>query len=259
MNLKKYLFVWLKTSALSLETMFASKGASLMYLAGKFIRFFFFLWLLLRIGDQIEKVSGFTVDQLVTFFLVFNLFDIVGQIFFRGVYWFRQEVVSGKFDLTLLKPMSALFQALTTRTDLLDLPLFLVVIGALTQRGIGLGLTTWAQFGLMSAASLLLIAAIHTFVAAIGVLTTEVDHAIMIYRDLSTMARVPIDIYIRPLQVLLTFVVPVAVVMTFPAKAFMDLLSVTHLLLGIGLSGLFFLGCLRLWKYALREYSSASS
>ena len=259
MKLRKYALVWLKTSALSLETILTTKAASLMYLSGKFIRFFFFLWFLLRLGEQIEKVSGFDIDQLVTFFLVFNLFDLIGQIFFRGVYWFRQEIVTGEFDLILLKPIGTLFQIMTKRTDVLDIPLFLLVVGMLVKRNLDLTLKQGLVFAVMATASFVLIMAIHVLVVSIGVLTTEVDHTIMIYRDLSSMARVPIDIYIRPIQALLTFVAPIAVIMTFPAKALMGILTWRWSVFGLIIASLFFTFVWRFWRYALSQYSSASS
>lgn len=259
MRLKKYLLIWMRTSALSLEATLIHKGASLMYLAGKFIRFFIFLWFLFRLGDQIEKVAGFSIGQLLTFFLVFNIFDMVGQIFFRGIYWFRQDVISGKFDLTLLKPMSTLFQIMTHNTDVLDVPLFLLVVGIVIKQGLAWPLSFWLLFGVVAVASIFLITAVHILVAALGILTTEVDHTIMIYRDFSTMARVPIDIYLRPIQVLLTVIVPVGLIMTFPAKALLGLLSFQNVLFCLLFTVVFVSVSLLFWRYAVRQYSSASS
>lgn len=257
--IRKYLYIWFKTTALSLETILTTKAASLMYLGGKLLRFFIFFWLILRIGDQVEKVSGFTVDQLVVFFLIFNLFDSIGQLFFRGVYWFREDVVSGKLDLILLRPMSALFQIMTKRTDFLDVPVFLLVIIMLAKRSINFPFETWLVFGVMMTISIILITAIHIFVVAVGILTTEVDHLMLIYRDFSTMTRLPIDIYLRPIQILLTLVVPVGVIMTFPAKAFLGILSWPNILLGLVLGAVFLGAGLSLWRYSLSKYSSASS
>lgn len=251
--------VWLKSGSLSLETLLATKGASLMYLAGKFIRFYFFLWLLFRLEDQVTKVSGFTINQLIVFFLVFNIFDMFGQIFFRGVYWFRGKVLSGEFDFDLLKPINPLFQVLSQRTDFLDIPLFLIVAAMLAKYLSAANLLTWLLFAFISLASILLITAVHVGIAALGVLTTEVDHTMMIYRDLSNMGRVPVDIYTKFIRALLTFVFPIAVITTFPAKVLMNLLSWQYLLFSILVSLFLFLLSLKFWKYALTKYSSASS
>lgn len=258
-SLIKYLKIWLKTSSLSLQNQVVSRGASLMYILGKLIRFAFFLWLIIRVASKVDRISGYEAQELITFFLIFNIFDLLGQMLFRGIYWFRGDVISGRFDLVLVKPINCLFQVLTRHTDFLDLPIFLIVILGLTRQGIYLNLTDWTLFFILGTASFLIITAIHIIVASIGILTTEVDHTIMIYRDLSNMARVPVDIYINPIRLFLTFVFPVAIIMTFPAKALMGILTFPWIIFSLGMALIFFLSSLKLWQYALTQYSSASS
>jgi ABC-2 type transport system permease protein len=101
--------------------------------------------------------------------------------------------------------------------------------------------------------------AFHILTIASGILTTEVDNAIMLYRDTTQMGRIPIDIYKEPVSWIITFVIPVGIMMTFPAKALMGLLSLQALVAAIIISSLFLLGSLKLWKYALKNYTSPSS
>jgi ABC-2 type transport system permease protein len=89
--------------------------------------------------------------------------------------------------------------------------------------------------------------------------TTEIDHAVMIYRDLTSMGRVPVDIYKEPLRSVITFAIPVGIMMTFPAKAFLGMLSWQFIVLSLVLGLLFFVLSLRIWHYALSRYASASS
>jgi len=258
-TIKRYLNIWVKTSVYSTQAHLATRRASLMYIAGKFIRFFFFIWFLYLVGGKTKNIAGYSMDQMVTFFLIFNLFDISGQVLFRGIYYLRGDIISGALDFKLAKPLNILFQVLTRQTDLLDLPLLLIILGLLWWQGLVIDLNRAFLFGVIGMASLMLVIAIHTLIASIGVLTTEVDNTIMIYRDLSVMARVPVDIYIGPIRALLTFVVPVAVIMTFPAKVLLGLLSWQVVVLSLLMSGIFLWVSLRFWKYALTYYSSASS
>jgi len=69
----------------------------------------------------------------------------------------------------------------------------------------------------------------------------------------------PVDIYIRGIQLLLTVVVPVAVIMTFPAKALLGLLHWPYVVFGLVISVFFMVITLKFWHYALSRYSSASS
>ena len=259
MNWKKYLIFWFKTSGLSFQAVISTRGASAIFIAGKLIRFFFFIWFLIILEDRIQQVAGYTLSQLILFFLVFNVFDLFGQLFFRGIYWFREDVVSGNFDFNLIKPINPLVQILTVHTDFLDLPLFFIVIAVLGKYIVALPLINLFAFAVVSISGIILVTAFHIFVAALGVITTEVDHTIMIYRDLTTMARFPIDIYTDAIRAILTFVIPIALVFTFPAKALLALLSLKWILFSIIFSLVIFWLSLKLWHYALTQYSSASS
>lgn len=259
MNFRKYLVVWLKTGVLSLESALASKGASLMFILGKVIRFFLFLWLLITIGSKIDFFGGYSRDQLVTFFLIFNFFDTTGQLFFRGIYWFRRDVTHGELDLKLIKPMNVLFQALVNRLDVLDIPMFLLILGFLGKKSLLLLLANWMWFLPLLIFSAVLILSIHILIAALCILTAEVDHTIMIFRDLSSMARIPVDVYITPIRFFVTFIVPVGIIMTFPAKALMGLLSWQSSLISGLVTFTFFFISLKIWHLALSCYSSASS
>jgi len=230
-----------------------------MYIAGKFIRFSFFLILLFVVLGKTKTLAGYGIQQMITFFLIFNLLDIVGQLFFRGIYWFRNEVVSGRFDLTLVKPISPLFQVLTAQTDLLDLPLLIIIIWMLIKQNINISLRNLLLFLLISFCGFLIVTGIHILVASIGVITTEVDNTIQIYRDLSLMARAPIDIYADSVRAFLTFIIPIALIFTFPAKALMGILSWQGVIFSMLFAFGFLLLTINFWHFALTKYSSASS
>lgn len=257
--MKKYFRVWINSATLSVQANLEQRGGALMFIIGKFIRFGFFLTLLVLIADRVDQVSGYSLHQLVIFFLFFNFFDMTGQIFFRGIYWFRQQVVSGEFDFRLLKPINPLFQALTRQTDILDFPLLFIILAYLSIQALDQPLLNLIAFVVMAISGLIIVTAIHIFVAALGVITTEVDHTIMIYRDLSSMARVPTDIYALPVRLFITLIVPIGIAFTIPAKAFLGLLSTPLLLFSLFISTVFFYLSLRFWRYALTQYSSASS
>lgn len=258
-RVKIYLKIWWTSTILSIESVFENRVGVIFFTSGKLIRFAFFIGFLLVIHQKVEKISGYTLNQMITFFLMFNILDLFGQLFFRGIYGFRQQVVSGEFDFRLTKPISPLFQALTRHTDILDVPLFLLTLFLLIKQGISISASQFFLFCLSLIGGFVIVTAIHVAVAALGVLTTEVDHTIMIYRDLSQMARIPVDIYTDSIRALLTFVIPIAIAYTLPAKSLMGLVSPRSIFLGLALASLSLFLSLKFWKYALTQYSSASS
>jgi ABC-2 type transport system permease protein len=81
----------------------------------------------------------------------------------------------------------------------------------------------------------------------------------MIYRDIANLVRFPIDIYKEPIRSILTFIIPVGIMIAFPVKALLGLISpmgvVWSFIFGVGI----FLFSVRIWKFALTKYTSASS
>ena len=81
----------------------------------------------------------------------------------------------------------------------------------------------------------------------------------MIYRDITNLGRFPIDIYKQPLQGILTYLIPVGIMITLPAKALMGLVSPWGVILSFLVGAAAVLVSIRLWNFALTKYTSASS
>lgn len=241
---------------------FTSRFNAVLFFIGKLFRFLFFIVFLLAIFGKTDRLAQYSVNQTLFFFLTFNLIDTVTQLFYREVYRFRPMVVSGNFDLVLVKPMNPLFRALAGGADPLDLLMLFPYIGALMYVGAqvdGWSIGTVILYILLIANGFLIATGFHILVLALAIVTTEIDHAVMIYRDLTSMGRVPIDIYQEPLRSLLTFVIPIGIMMTFPAKAFLGMLTPSFITISLVVGVGFFFLTLRMWRLALTKYSSASS
>lgn len=261
-TLAKYFHLWTKLTINSFLVSFTSRFNASIFLFSKTLRFVLTLGFLLVLFTQTTKLANYDSLQFTFFFLTFTVVDTITQLFFREVYRFRPMVVSGDFDLVLVKPMNPLFRALAGGADPFDLIMMVPYIAMLIFVAVRLGSVSVLNIFLyvvLLANGLLIATGFHILVLALAILTTEIDHAVMIYRDLTGMGRVPVDIYREPMRTILTFVIPVGLMMTFPAKAFMGALSPVFILLSIGIGILFFFLCLRVWKSALMRYASASS
>lgn len=258
----RYIHLWGKLTMNSFLISLTSRFGAALFLVGKLLRFVFFLVFLVAIFSKASVLANYTMMQAVFFFLTFNLIDTTTQLFFREVYRFRQLVVSGDFDLVLVKPMNPLFRALAGGADPLDLVMLIPYGGALVYVATRLDHVTMLNISiylLLIFNGLLIATGFHILVLALAIVTTEIDHAIMIYRDLTSMGRVPIDIYREPLRSVITFIIPVGIMMTFPVKALLGVLTPGFIVLSLILGSLFFVLCLHVWRYALTRYASASS
>jgi ABC-2 type transport system permease protein len=260
-RLKYYLTIWLTMTKNSFMVMLAQKKLFILFLLGKIIRFTLFTAFLYYLVRGADSLAGYSVNQTIFFFLTFNLVDVVTQFFFREVYRFRPLVVSGDFDLILTKPYSGLFRVLMGGCDIIDFVTIPPLIFAIVYIGnlLNPSLSHTVFYFLLILNSLLIATAFHIAVLAFGIITLEVDHVIWIYRDLTNLGRLPIDIYKEPLKATLTYLIPVGLMMSLPAKAFFGLVS------PVGVIGSFFIGILtiilsvKFWKFSLKKYSSASS
>lgn len=261
--MKKYLKVWFQLAHISFAEQISTRFNGILFLVGKIARFLFFFVFIFHLTTQTKGLGGYNRDQIMIFFLTFNLIDITTQMFFRGVYYFRDQVVSGTFDFTLVKPINTLFRVMSRQTDFFDLTTLIALVGFiawfLPHSTIEIIPQDVLLFLMFLTLSFLIAFSFHVVVVAICIITTEVDHTIMIYRDLTQMGRIPIDVYAQPVRLALTYVIPIAIMITVPAQALLGLLSPFSIFISllIVFCSLFF--AFRFFRYSLSQYSSASS
>lgn len=258
----RYLKIWWMATIMSSQIAFLSRFGAFVFTIGKFLRFLFFLFFLYLIASKTKAVGEYSLWQVVFFYATFNFIDTLTQLLLREVYRFRSYVVRGYFDYILTKPISPLFRSLFGGSDILDLPMLLLSIFLLFISVGNIGIFSLEKIFLyifLVFNAFFIALAFHIAVLAIGVLTTEVDNAIMLYRDLTMMGRFPVDIYKEPIRGIFTFIIPIGIMMTFPPKALMGILSPNFILLAIIIGSLLFISSIYLWKISLKYYSSSSS
>lgn len=259
--MKRYFKIWLIMSKNSFLAVFNQKMALTIFLLGKLIRFFFFFAFIIFLLKGTKSLAGYNLNQTLLFFFTFNLIDTISQFLFREVYRFRPLIVSGGFDLVLSKPINALFRSLMGGADVIDLitiiPLTIATFYVASLLNPSILHTTF--YILLVLNGLVIASAFHIFVLGLGIVTLEIDHTIMIYRDLTALGRFPIDIYKEPLRGIITFLIPIGVMVSFPAKAIMGLMSPIGVLWSLAFGGLILFLSLKFWKFALKKYTSASS
>lgn len=259
--MSKELRIILRYFTYSLQTQLTNIPILLLFFAAKIIRYGLFLLFLYFLVNNISQVGGYSTTQMLIFYLTFNLIDTTAQTLFREIYRFRPQLISGGFDFTLAKPINPLVRSLLGGPDFIDagiLVILIIVLVSILLRG------QYPAFQILFylmliANSLILATAFHIGVLATGILSLSVDHLVMVYRDLTSLLRIPVDLFTDPLRSFITFVVPIGIMFTFPAKALMGLLSIQNIIISfvLGLSSLYL--SLKFWHYALKQYSSASS
>ena len=174
-----------------------------------------------------------------------------------------ERIRTGAFDYVLLKPIDA--QLLITAANYEPEKIFdligalAIAIYAFVERGhgpsgaeLGLGLLLFVA-GLFAMYSLWIVCAAASF------WVVRLDNLIYLLGAIFDTARWPVQVFRGLWRVLFTFVIPVAVMTTFPAMAMLGRLSGRTALATIGGTAAMLAISRLVWRSAIRNYTSASS
>ena len=259
----RYIRIWMQFAANEIQQQFSTRFSAVLFFVGKAFRFCAFLAMLIILQKNTRTLAGYDFSQIIVFFFAFNFIDLLSQILFRGVYMFSAKVRTGEFDFYLAKPINVLFRALASQPDFNDVLILIPLIGFFFWYMHALHIAfTGVQlflFVLLLLNGMLIAMSFHILVLCLGILTTEIDHAIMIYRGLAEVGRFPTDIYREPIRWIVTFVVPIGVMMGFPARVLLGQPPLWLFIVGLAISLSAVAFSLTLWRSALKRYTSASS
>jgi ABC-2 type transport system permease protein len=214
--------------------------------------------------SHINILAGWTKYEML---LLFGTSHIVSQMF-EGLFFVNcielpESIRTGNMDFFLIKPINSQFLISTRFIDL----------GAITNIFIGFILVgySWMHLSYPLTISSLLIYlvlilngmviyySIMFMLMTISFWTIRGEGMISVYFQSTNFARQPAEIYRGMLKLFLTFVFPMLVVVNFPVKAILNLLSGWMVVYGL-IAGLVLLyASHKFWSYAVKDYRSASS
>jgi ABC-2 type transport system permease protein len=174
-----------------------------------------------------------------------------------------EHVRRGTLDFLLLKPADAQFLVSTARFEpwrVIDLVGALAVMAFAFHR---LGRTPQPRSVLLAlallAVAVLVLYALWILVVSASFWVVKVDNLSYLFGSLFDAGRWPIAVFRGVLWFAFTFIVPLALMTSYPAMALLDRLQPTTALAALG-GGLAFASVARLvWRRALAFYTSASS
>jgi len=258
-KIKRFLKIFFLFANFSLKTTFQTRWGIVFFVIGKLLRFFFLLGFLFLVFSKTKSLYGYSFNETAIFFMTFNLIDNAAQFLFREVYRFRPLIISGGFDLVLVKPYHPFLKVLIGGVDYMDLftlVLYLLITLHFALKLSSISLTNILLYLLLLINGVVIATAFHIIVLALGILMTTVDHTIMIYRDLTSIGRFPLDIYREPIRFIFTFIFPIALMMNLPAQVligkFQWQLIAVAVVFAFGLLGFSVL----LWRNAVKHYQS---
>ena len=172
-----------------------------------------------------------------------------------------EHIRKGTLDLVLVKPADAQFLMSTQRFlpwRMVAVPASLVIFGfAFGELGRAPSLGEIGASLVLLAAGVLILYSLWILVISAAFYVVRVDNLTVLLSSIFDAARWPASVFRGVLAVVFTFVIPLALMTTYPAEALLGRLDGGRLVLALGGAVVFAFIARLVWLQALRRYTSA--
>ena len=208
------------------KTLVQSKVDFLMGLFGFFFTQVLGIAFLYLIFDKIPNLNGWTLSQLIFIYGFAQIPRGIDHLFTDNIWlvaW--RMVVNGDFDRYMLRPMNVFFQIICEKLQpdaVGELLIGTILIIMSLSKGI---VIVDGMHIVMFIVSVIAGAVIYTSVkllfASLSFWIKRSGPFLQVAYEMADFAKYPVEIYSKPIQFILTFVIPFAFVAYFPASYFL--------------------------------------
>jgi ABC-2 type transport system permease protein len=208
-----------------------------------------------------DTLGGVSRGEAVVLLGTYQLVSGVLWTFIEpNVAWFRDQIIDGKLDDTLLKPVPSMFLASLGTCAPLGLSqaatgMAVVVIGL---RDVGTVPNAWGIVAWLLTLGVVLTWAWRVLLASLAFWAPSFQPEVL-FKALWQFGRYPVGLYRQPVRFSLTYVLPIAFIATIPAQALTQRVSPRMMLAGGAFGIAAFLIVHVVWQAGLRRYTSATS
>ena len=210
------------------------------------------------------SIGSWDAARTIVLFGVFKtIAGLIGLAIAPNMRRLMEDIRTGTLDFVLTKPINAQFfisvrQIVVWRLIDLLLGLAMVLVGAAFVPGALRPVNVLLFLVLLGCGGVI----IYSIWLALGTLVfwfTRIDNIEMVFWNMFEAGRYPIDIYNPWIRWALTYILPLAFLITFPASALVGTVSAANVLTAVIIAPLVFLAATAFWRYGLRNYSGASA
>lgn len=209
-------------------------------------------------------IAGWTPAEALLLLGVYQISaGFVWLLFGGNLERISYDVRHGELDTLLMRPVDSQFLLSTRRVGLGEGVQVLVGLALTGYAGVQAGVR-WEPGGIALAiglgiCGLMLLYALWFTLATCAIWWVRIDSIDTLVSTALSTARYPLAFYPGAIRALLTYVVPVAYLASFPAEALLGRVDAGRLPVGIALACGAMAFARWWWRRALRHYSSASS
>lgn len=252
----KFLSIHLRSAMTYRASFFLSCVGHLFITANVFIGVIFMM-------QRFDSIGGYTLPQLSLCYSVILAATSLAECFGRGIDVFHQLLSDARFDRIMVRPRSPLFQTLCQEMKPTMLARVLQAAVMLIW-ALGSGAVAWTPWKAVTLVLMILCGAaiffgLYLINACICFFTLEHLETLNIFLDgPREYGKYPFGVYGKPVLLVLTFLVPLALVQHWPLQYLFDRGPAWYGLLPLA-SLVFLLPCALLWRLGVRHYCSTGS
>jgi ABC-2 type transport system permease protein len=172
-----------------------------------------------------------------------------------------EHIRKGTLDFVLIKPADAQFLVSTGRFQpwraINVLTAFAVFAWGFHRLGRGPSLTGVASAAVMMVVAVVVLYSLWMLTVSAAFYVVRIDNLSQLFSAVFDAARWPVNVFPRLVRLLFTFVLPLAVMTTYPAQALLGTLSASTFLASVGGAVLAFAVARVVWKASIARYTSA--
>ena len=211
-----------------------------------------------------RTLAGWTFPEVMVLMAVYYLMDGLIEMFIApNMREIMTQVREGTLDFVLLKPVSAQFMATFRTVNVWRAANLLVGLGlaayTMRQLALAVGPAQALAFALTLCAGL---AVVYSFWLVLVTLTfwfLRLENIEQVIWQAFEAGRYPVEIYPAWLRMGLTYVIPVAFIITVPAEALAGRLDGTAVLTAVVVGAAAVVVSSAFWRFGLRYYTGASA
>ncbi len=252
----KFLSIHLRSAMTYRASFFLSCLGHLLITTNVFLSVVFLL-------DRFDSIGGYTLPQLSLCYAVILAATSLAECFGRGIDVFHRLLSDARFDRIMVRPRSPLFQVLCQEMKPTMLARVLQAAVMLVW-AVGSGAVAWTPAKALVLTLMILCGAavffgLYLINACICFFTLEHVETLNIFLDgPREYGKYPFGVYGKPVLLILTFLVPLALVQHWPLQFLFDRGPAWYGLLPVA-SLLFLIPCALLWRLGVRHYRSTGS
>jgi ABC-2 type transport system permease protein len=211
-----------------------------------------------------SNIRGWRLAEVVVLLSVYYLMDGLVEMFIApNMRQIMEQVRQGTLDFVLLKPANAQFLATFRQVNIWRSVSVLVGLGlsvySVSQLSLSVGPGQAVAFAVTLMAGMAVVYSFWLFLVTLTFWVVRIDNIDQIVGQAFEAGRYPIDIYPGWLRGGLTYVIPIAFMITIPAQALAGKIGLPQILVSLLVAAGTLLFSSRFWRFGLKNYTGASS